>query len=150
MMIKNMFEETQIANKMIQGIVEPNIAKIVLSVVLSTLFFLFGNLYTEALIAIAMLMIMDTIFGMMAVYVEGGQITSRRFSRVLIKGIVYFSAISAGYFADLTIPLNFIQGTMVAFVGTTEFISILENIGRMGYQTPKKLLNQLKDYRDNK
>ena len=39
---------------------------------------------------------------------------------------------------------------MVAFVGITEFISILENIGRLGYQTPKKLLNQLKEYRDNK
>lgn len=135
---------------MIHGLVEPNIAKVVLSGVLSVLFFLFGSLYTEALIAITMLMLMDTIFALMAVYHEGGEITSRRFSRVLVKGIVYFSAISAGYFADLTIPMNFIQGTMVAFVGVTEFISILENIGRMGYQTPKKLLNQLKDYRDNK
>ena len=111
--------------------------------------FLFGNLYNEGLIAIAMLMIFDTILGIMAVYREGDAITSRGFSRVVVKGFVYFSAISAGYFADLTIPFNVIQATMISFVGITEFISILENIGRLGYQTPKKLLNQLKAYRDS-
>lgn len=105
--------------------------------------FLFGNLYTDAIIAILMLIMFDTVLGVAATYYEGNPITSRRFGRVVVKGMVYFSSISAAYFADLTIPYDFVQATMIAFVGLTEFISILENIGRMGYETPKKLLNQL-------
>lgn len=129
---------------------EPTMLKLLTSGIVSTGFFLFGHLYTEAIIAIAMLMVMDTALGMAAAWKEGQDISSKRFSRAVLKGIVYFTAISAGYFADLTIPFDIVQGTMVAFVGITEFISILENIGRLGYQTPKKLLNQLKEYRDNK
>lgn len=131
-------------------VIEPTSLKLMLSGVLSILFFFFGNLYTDALIAILMLMIFDTVFGIAAAYYEGSPITSRQFSRSVIKGVVYFMGISAGYFADLTVPFDIIQGTMIAFVGVTEFISILENMGRLGYQTPKKLLNQLKDYQSNK
>tara|TARA_R100001086_G_C11847959_1_gene260625 strand:- start:10054 stop:10482 length:429 start_codon:yes stop_codon:yes gene_type:complete len=112
--------------------------------------FMFGDFYNDALLGITILMVMDTILGVSASYVEGTPISSRRFGRAVVKGAIYFMAISAGYFADLTIPFDIIQGTMIAFVGVTEFISILENIGRMGYETPKKLLNQLKEYRDSK
>ncbi len=111
---------------------------------------MFGDFYNDALLGITILMVMDTILGVSASYVEGTPISSRRFGRAVVKGAIYFMAISAGYFADLTIPFDIIQGTMIAFVGVTEFISILENIGRMGYETPKKLLNQLKEYRDSK
>ena len=95
-------------------------------------------------------MIFDTILGVMATYHEGQAITSRKFSRVVQKGIVYFMAISAGYFADQTIGWQMIQATMIAFIGVTEFISILENMGRMGYATPQRLLNQLKDFKSQK
>lgn len=137
----------------------PTDFKIASSVILSILFFFFGNIYTEALIAILMLMILDTILGVAAAIYEkpvGVKIlskeclNSRRFSRVVIKGMVYFSAISAGYFADLTIPFDVIQATMIAFIGATEFISVLENMGRLGYPTPKNLLERLKQLRDSK
>jgi toxin secretion/phage lysis holin len=116
--------------------------------VLSTFFF--GDFHQQAILAIVMLMVFDTILGMMAAWHEGHPITSRKFSRVVQKGIVYFMGISAGYFADQTIGWQVIQATMIAFIGVTEFISILENMGRMGYQTPKKLLNQLKDFQSQK
>jgi len=112
--------------------------------------FLFGDFHDQAILAILMLMIFDTILGVMATYHEGKPITSRKFSRVVQKGIVYFMAISAGYFADLTIGWHIIQATMIAFIGVTEFISILENMGRLGYETPKKLLNHLKDFQSQK
>lgn len=118
--------------------------KIIAALSLSCVF-LFGNIYNEALIAIVMLIIFDTMLGVSATVSEGDPITSRRFGRVVIKGMVYFSSISAAYFADATIPYDFIQATMIGFVGLTEFISILENMGRLGYQTPKKLLNTLRD-----
>lgn len=145
-----MFEALNSITQVVNNVVHPTGLKIIVSIILSVAFFLFGHLYTDALVAIVMLMLFDTILGVSAVYEEGEHVSSRKFSRVVTKGLVYFSSISAGYFADLTIPFNFIQGTMIAFIGVTEFISILENMGRLGYQTPKKLLNQLKEYRDNK
>lgn len=129
---------------------EPTVLKLATSAVMSLLFFLYGNLYSDALVAIMMLMFIDFILAVTAAKRNGEPITSRKASRSVIKGIVYFSAISAGYFADLTIPGDFIQGSMVAFVGVTEFISVLENVGRHGYSTPKKLLNQLNDYKKSR
>lgn len=145
-----MHEFSYLVSKFQALFLDLTIFKIVAATLLSVAFFLFGDLYQDALIAIVMLMTMDTILGIAATWKEGEPITSRRFSRVVMKGIVYFTSISAGYFADLTIPFNFVQGTMVAFVGVTEFISILENVGRLGYKTPKKLLNDLKEIRDSK
>lgn len=129
------------------SVFEPSSLKYLTSGALSVLFFFFGNLYTDALVAIAMLMLLDFFLGMAASKYEDKPLTSRRAADSVKKGIIYFTAISAGYFADLTIPFNVIQATMVGFVGATEFISILENVGRMGYDTPKKLLNQLKDFK---
>lgn len=146
-----MRETLQMAGEFIQStLINANEIKLIASAIVSLLFFFFGHLYTDALIAILMLMLIDTILGVAAVYKEGDEVTSRKFGRVVVKGSVYFSAISAGYFADLTVPFTAIQGTMVAFIGVTEFISVLENMGRLGYQTPKKLLNQLKEYRNSK
>lgn len=122
---------------------EPSLAKMVVSASLTVLGFFFSELYTEGLIAVVMLMVIDTILGVCAAYHEGAVITSRRFSRSVVKGIVYLTAISAGHFADMTIPFSLIESTMIGFVATTEFVSILENVGRLGFQTPKKLLNQL-------
>lgn len=133
----------------VQNVIEPTALKAVTSSVLLVGFF-FGDLYTQGLIAVLMLIIFDTILGMMAEWSEGHPITSRKFARVLQKSIVYLIAISSGYYADHAINFTVIQSLMIGFVGVTEFISILENMGRMGYQTPKKLLNQLKDFQSLK
>ena len=124
---------------------EPTTIKTVVAVVMSLGSFFFSELYIQGLIAVVMLMVIDTVFGLCASYKEGKHITSRRFYRSIIKGIVYLTAISAGHFADLTVPLDVIESTMIAFIGVTEFISIMENVGRMGFNTPKKLLNQLSE-----
>jgi len=133
----------------INTVVEPTIVKGLTSVAL-LIVFLIGDFYTQGVLAVLMLMVFDTILGLMATWYEGQALTSRKFSRVVQKGVVYFLGISAGYFADITIGWQLIQATMIAFIGVTEFISIMENMGRMGYQTPKKLLNQLKDFQSQK
>jgi toxin secretion/phage lysis holin len=133
----------------ITTVAEVSVIKIMTTLALISSFF-FGDFHQQAILAILMLMVFDTVLGVMATYYEGNAITSRKFSRVVQKGIVYFMAISAGYFADLTIGWQVIQATMIAFIGVTEFISILENMGRMGYQTPQRLLNQLKDFQSQK
>lgn len=127
----------------------PTITKVAVSVAIGISFF-FGHLYNDAIVALMMLMFFDTVLGIGATLYEGKAITSRKFSRVLHKGIVYLSSISAGYFLDQTIPFAMAQSSMIGFVAVTEFISILENMGRMGFQTPKKLLNQLKDFQSKK
>ena len=135
--------------EIITTIFEPSLLKIGASIIIA-LSFLFGDLHSQALIAILMLMVFDTILGVMATLHENQPITSRKFSRIVQKGAVYFIAISAGFYADTTINFNLIQSTMIGFIGITEFISILENMGRLGHQTPKKLLNQLKDFQSKK
>jgi toxin secretion/phage lysis holin len=115
-----------------------------------TVTFLFGNLYHQAIIAVLMLMVFDIILGMAAAIYEGQAITSRKFSRAVYKGIIYMISISAGYFLDTTLPFDVAQTTMIGFIASTEFISILENMGRMDMETPKKLLNQLRDFQSKK
>jgi len=149
-MLQNYTETGTYIVSLTTTLVEPTVLKIIITGLLAVLFFFFGDLYTDALVAIVMLMVFDTMLGVSAAKREGQVITSRAFSRVVLKGLVYFTAISAGYFADLTIPFSVIQATMIGFVGVTEFISILENVGRHGYQTPKKLLNDLQALRDSK
>lgn len=112
--------------------------------------FIFGENYNEAIVAVLMLMVIDTVLGVAAVVYEGEAITSRKFSRVLHKGIVYMLSIAAGHFLDITMPYALAQSTMLGFIAVTEFISVVENIGRMGFKTPKKLLNQLKDFQSQK
>lgn len=120
------------------------------TVLMLTVTFLFGNLYHEAIIAVLMLMIFDTILGVTAAVYEGQDISSRKFARAVYKGIIYMISISAGYFLDTTMPIDLAQTTMIGFIAVTEFISILENMGRMDMETPKKLLNQLKDFQSKK
>ena len=156
----------------ITNVLEPTLFKLISSGIFAFVF-LFGEFHTEGIIAVMMLMIFDTILGTAAAYSEGdrqltkperklnilsktllmihlGHISSRRFSRVIQKGIVYLMAISAAYFTDLTISMSLTQPIMIAFVGTTEFLSILENIGRLGFETPKQLIKKLESFKSAK
>jgi phage-related holin len=135
--------------QIIQTTIEQTILKVFVSLVL-TFFFFFGNLNTEGVIAVLMLICFDTVLGMMATYSEGNAFTSRKFSRIVQKSTVYFMAISAGYFTDNAIGFALVQATMIGFIAITEMMSVLENMARMGYETPKKLLNQLKDFKSQK
>lgn len=119
--------------------------KLFVTGVLSVTSFLIGDLYTDAVLAVIMLLIFDTCTGVLAAYIEKQVITSKRFGSSVLKSILYLVAISAGHFVDQSIPGQLAQYSTIAFVAVTEFISIIENIGRMGYKTPQKLLNQLKE-----
>lgn len=133
----------------IQTTFEPTVIKLFVSLLLTFGFF-FGDFHTQGILAVLMLMTFDTILGVMASWQEGKPITSRRFGRVVQKGSVYMIAISAGYFTDNTIGWHMVQSTMVAFIAVTEFLSINENMGRLGFETPKKLLNQLEGFKSQK
>lgn len=118
--------------------------KLLVATSLGLFTFLFGTLHTEAIVAVAMLMIFDFFTGLVASWQEGKPITSRAAMRSVLKSTVYLVAISAAFFTDKTVPIAFIETTVVGFVGVTEFISIMENTARMGFATPQRLLNQLR------
>lgn len=113
--------------------------------VLTFVSFMLGNVYNMEVLGVVMLMFIDFVTGIIATKYEGRPITSRRMSHSVVKCIVYFLAISAGKFLDQTIPGEIVQYATISFVAVTEFTSIMENIGRMGFETPQKILNVLKD-----
>lgn len=115
--------------------------------------FMFGEIHQFSILAVLVLLVLDTILGTMASKYNNEPITSKRFARAVHKSFVYFSTISASYFTDVAIKSIGIapfEPVVIGFIAVTEFISILENVGRMGYPVPRKLLNQLngikKDY----
>jgi len=118
--------------------------KLLVACLLTLFTFFFGELHTQAIMAVVMLMIFDFWTGIIASRQEGRPITPRVAMRSVLKSGVYMLTISAAFFLDSTIPLTFAETTVIGFVAVTEFISIMENTGRMGFATPKKLLNQLR------
>jgi phage-related holin len=62
--------------------------------------------------------------------------------------------ISASYITESVIGIQafdvLITEIMATFIAVTELVSILENVGDLGYIIPKKLLGRLKDFRDAK
>jgi phage-related holin len=119
--------------------------------VLTGFFFAITTTFTglenyNGVIAVLILYVIDTITGVMASRHEGYK---ANYFRAVEKGTVYFMALSAGYFADQTIPFTLIQVTLIGFIGMTEFVSILENISRLGVPVPKKLLKHIREKTDS-
>lgn len=119
---------------------------------LSVVGFLFDGLLREAMLALLILLVFDFITGVAAAKREGKEISSHTAFRTAVKIAIYFLLVSSGRMAELATSesLPFVDEAVIAFLGVTELISILENVGRLGYAVPLKLLNKLKDFRDNK
>lgn len=84
------------------------------------------------------------------IHKPGEEIKSAKIFRTALKIGIYGTLVSAAHLTETTIganfiPLNAIDETMLAFLGLTELISIMENSGRMGFQMPHLLLNKLRD-----
>lgn len=127
--------------------------KICVGVGIWALSFLFDKLLADAMIAIFVLCIFDFLTAIMAVRKEPtGIIKSAKIWRTAAKLGVYFMLISAGRISEIAtsnvIPI--LDETIIGFLAVTELISILENVAKMGYAIPKKLLHKLSAYRDEK
>lgn len=122
--------------------------KIAVALGFGTYTFLFQQDLGEVRTGLVVLIIMDSITGVFAAYKTGEEIESRKILRTAKKMILYFILVSAAFLAEKTIGIQFILNeSVIAFLSLTEFVSILENIGKAGYKTPKKLLNKVKDLR---
>lgn len=113
--------------------------------------FLFGVGSKTVLVALLMLVIADFITGLIASVSAGHAIKSAKIYRTAIKLAIYFLAISAGHFVEVALGYNVGADEMlIIFFSVTEFISIMENMAKLGFATPKKLLNIMSDIKDLK
>lgn len=126
--------------------------KILVGLAISVLSFLFDSVYKDAMVAILILMVFDAVTAIAAQKKLGHPISSAKIFRSATKVAVYFLLISAARLSEVATNgvLPILDETVMGFLAVTELVSILENVGHMGYAVPKKLLNQLEKYRDDK
>jgi toxin secretion/phage lysis holin len=110
-----------------------------------------GYLFDEAMFpllgGLLVLIIFDFITGVAAAKTSGEEITSSKISRSAFKVVFYSILISGAHLAGNSVQvITLFDDLTLSFLSVTELISIIENVGRMGFCTPKRLLNTLKDY----
>lgn len=128
-----------------EKIMEYFLVKFLISMVVGLMIFLFDGEHIGLYQALLALIVMDTISGVSAAYRTGVPIESSRIIRTPFKIIYYFMMVSSGFLVEKFIGISFaIDETVLVLLAITEFTSILENMGKMGYNTPKRLLNQLR------
>lgn len=129
---------------------EYGILKIVTLCGLISFEFFFGDITHTALIGIIFLTLFDFITAMMAAAKTGDDIKSRKLGRTAVKIFVYCMLISAASITERIVGLDFFASEfMIAFIGVTELISILENTSKAGYAIPQYLLMKLHDFKHN-
>lgn len=122
--------------------------KVPVCFILGAIAFLFGVENQSMLIGLLVLLTFDTIMGLFAAYKTGVPIESRRALKAASKLAVYAILCSGAFLVESILRGNtLIDEVMIAFLALTEFISIMENAGRMGFVVPQKLLNQLNMWR---
>jgi len=96
-----------------------------------------------AMIAVGLLIAIDTIFGIIAAVKSREQIQSRKFARVLIKLLAYQLLIVSAHLAQsfLSPLIPFVNITLV-YVAISEFMSIGENFSKI---TGSNFIKYLKD-----
>jgi len=131
------------------GIGEFFYLKVFPSLFVTTFGVLFGFDTQGILQALLILVIMDFVTGIASAYYKHEPINSGVAVRTAVKITVYGLLVAAGHLTEEITPGNtFIEEAVTTFLALTELISIIENIGKMGFAIPKKLLNQLHKFRD--
>lgn len=125
--------------------------KAIIGTIIAILAYLFDPTQHAALLALFILILADFCFGVTASRMEGHPVRSSKVRRTAIKMTVYFAIVAMTRITENAIPLlSFMDETLVGFLAATELLSILENVGRMGYAVPAKLTKMLGDYTKNK
>ena len=123
--------------------------KMSLALFVSGISYLFGSENHSALLALFVLIAFDMSTAILAAYKTGDLIESRKALKTATKTVVYGLFISGGHLTETIVPgTTFLDSTIISFLAITEFISIMENIGRMGYAIPQKVLNRLQEIRN--
>lgn len=109
--------------------------------------FLFAGLSTKALVALLVLIVIDYVVAIWHAKQNNELISSKLSLKTPIKMLVYYTMIASGHMVEYGIPepMQYLDDTMLTFLLVTELISILKHFGNLGYKTPSKLINNLKE-----
>lgn len=128
----------------------PNTAKIIFTGLFVVYGFFFDESHAKAHLALFSLIILDFISGVAAAKSTGTKIKSSKIRHTAIKITAYFSMVAGAYLAEsgLHESIAILDEVVLSFLLVTEFVSLLENIGKLGFDTPKGLLNKLVEYKN--
>jgi len=121
------------------------ICKMALSFIFTAFGLLVGVENYDILLCLGILILLDFLTGVMSSVRQGQSITSVRAVKTVTKSIVFLVFFAAANQTGLIIPgmYEFITTGIASFLALTEFISVAENVAKMGYSIPRKLLNQI-------
>lgn len=106
--------------------------------------FSFGTIGFQIILAVILLIIIDTITGIVGAYKQKDPISSKRFFDSVIKLIFFPMIIAAASIAQTAIgtTILFLPQIVAGYLAMHEFLSIIENFGKIGYKIPQKILNR--------
>lgn len=109
--------------------------------------FLFAGLSSKALLALLILIVVDYAVAIFQARRSGKMITAKESLRTPVKILVYYTMIACGHLVEYGIPasIQFLDDTILTFLLITEFLSILKHFSNLGYKTPTKLINNLRE-----
>jgi len=111
--------------------------------------FLFGYNNLVFINAIIGLVALDFVAGVFASWRSGERIESKKAVKTVFKLGAYSIVLAAAHLLQVTFTFEvFSEEATIAFIGATEFISIIEKIGKAGYPVPSKLLQKVIRLRD--
>ncbi len=114
--------------------------------------FFFHVPHWHLMAALIALLTFDLVTGIAASKLSGEEIKSKRVLKTPLKFFIYSILISTAHLTEVILNLpgafSVLEQAMIGFLAITEMVSIIENSGRMGFAIPKRLLNQLQQYRD--
>lgn len=122
--------------------------KATLAVFLGVFLYVIGADHLEAAEALLFLILADFAMAWMSAFRRGIPIQSSKALRTGIKISVYFLLAASAFIAERPTGLPFLAATTYAFLSLTELISVLEHASELGFDTPRRLLNQLRDVKN--
>ena len=100
------------------------------------------------MIAIGVLIIIDTICGVLGAKKQGDDITSKKLGRVITKALVYQLLIISSHIVEVYLfPVLPLIKITLGFLAMTEFLSISENFQKV---TGKNFIKYIREYLDTK
>ncbi len=119
------------------------VTQALVAVVSSIITYMFGGWSTLIQILLAFVAV-DYLTGLMSAAVNG-ELSSKVGFRGIAKKVFVFILVAVGHLADLALGTNsIIQDAVCYFYMANEFISILENAGKIGLPVPDILKNAVK------
>lgn len=106
--------------------------------------FSYGTIGFKIVVAVILLIIIDTITGVIGAYKQNEPISSKKFFDSIIKLIFFPMIIAAASITQTALgtEILFLPQIVAGYLAMHEFLSIVENFGKIGYKIPQKVLNR--------